>query len=136
MTVEPEAAAANGNGLHTNGIGPTVELAEVFGHSNGHEPVPVNGNTNGHYDEAEEPPQPLFSWAESMAEEPVKPKRGNGKLSPQACPCSNGRLALRRGLRRRRLARDVNVETQEGGGHRWRPPPAVHVCCLFAFPGY
>ncbi len=29
---------------------------------------------NGHHDEAPEPQQTLFSWAEFMAEEPVKPK--------------------------------------------------------------
>ena len=46
------------NGLHGNG--------------NGYSPVPINGN--GHHDEAPEPQQTLFSWAEFMAEEPVKPK--------------------------------------------------------------
>ena len=62
LKVEPEAVAANGNGLHTNGNGPTVELTAVFGHSNGHVPVPVNGNANGrYYDEAGKPQQPLFS---------------------------------------------------------------------------
>ena len=50
---------------------------------NGHAPVPVNGNgVNGyHDDEADEPQQSLFSWAEFMAE-PVKPKRRNGKPQP------------------------------------------------------
>ena len=60
---------------------------------NGHAAVPANGNGrngngNGHHDEAPEPPawsadrqQSLFSWAEFMAEEPVKPKR-NGKPRP------------------------------------------------------
>ena len=33
---------------------------------------------NGHHDDAVEPQQSLFSWAEFMAE-PVKPKRRNGK---------------------------------------------------------
>ncbi len=74
VEVESETVSVNGNGHHANGhhangnghrdaigIGPTVEL------------VPVNGN--GHYgDEAPEPQQTLFSWAEFMAEEPVKPK--------------------------------------------------------------
>ena len=37
---------------------------------------------NGHHDdEAEEPQQSLFSWAEFMAE-PVTPKRRNGKPQP------------------------------------------------------
>ena len=65
------------------GVGPTVELAPVSGHAtngNGHAPVPVNGN--GHHDEeAGEPQQSLFSWAEFMAE-PVTPKRKNGKPQP------------------------------------------------------
>ena len=33
-------------------------------------------------DEAPEPQWTLFSWAEFMAEEPVKPKCGNGKPQP------------------------------------------------------
>ncbi len=72
----------SGNNLNGNGqddlfgIGPTVELAPV----NGHAPVPVNGN--GHHDEAEEPQQTLFSWAEFMAEEPVKPKGRSRKPQP------------------------------------------------------
>ena len=75
--VEPEAVAVNGNG-NGNGhgsdiFGPTVELVPA----NGHTP-----NGNGHHDEAEEPQQSLFSWAEFMAEEPVKPKRSNGKPQP------------------------------------------------------
>ena len=57
------------NGRHANG--------------NGHTPAPVNGNgTNGHHeDESPEAQQSLFSWAEFMAEEPVKPKR-NRKPRP------------------------------------------------------
>ena len=68
VDVEPEMVAVNGNGHHANGnghetigIGPTVEL--VLG--NGHHP-----NGNGHHDEAPEPQQSLFSWAEFMAEGP------------------------------------------------------------------
>ncbi len=62
------------------GIEPTVELVI----SNAHAPVPVNGNGNGngHHDEAEEPQQSLFSWAEFMAEEPVKPKARSRKAQP------------------------------------------------------
>ena len=83
VETEPEAVPVNGNGHHdTNGIGPTVELAPVDGrHANGNglAPVPVDGNgANGHHDEAEEPQQSLFSWAEFMAE-PVKPKRRKSK---------------------------------------------------------
>ncbi len=45
----------------------------------------MNGNgANGHHDdgEADGPQQSLFSWAEFMAEEPVKPNRKNGKPQP------------------------------------------------------
>ncbi len=78
VEVEPETIEVNGNGHHANGhhdlFGPVVEPAQA----------PVNGNgANGyhHDDEAEEPQQSLFSWAEFMAE-PVKPKRRNGKPQP------------------------------------------------------
>ena len=76
--MEPEIIAVNGNGHHiANGIGPTVELVP----SNGH--VPANGNINGHHDDdGHEPQQMVFSWAEFMAEEPVKLKRRNGKPQP------------------------------------------------------
>ena len=92
VEVEPEAVAVNGNGHHANGhdaIGPTVELVPVNGHhangnganGNGYAAVPVNGNGH-HDDEAEEPQQSLFSWAEFMAEEPVKPKGRSPKPQP------------------------------------------------------
>ena len=67
IEVEPEAVIVNGNGHHPGGIGPTVELA------------PVNGSGNGRNNEAPEPQQSLFSWAEFMAEEPVKPRGRGGK---------------------------------------------------------
>ena len=72
VEVEPEAAPANGNGHHADGIVPTVELVLDTGHhanGNGHAAVEVNGD--GHSDEVPEPQQSLFSWAEFMAEEPV-----------------------------------------------------------------
>ena len=90
VEVEPEAAPANGNGHHADGIGPTVELVLGNGHAangngNCHAPAPVNGNGNGRLDdEADEPQQSLFSWAEFMDEEPVKTK-GRGR-KPQSCP--------------------------------------------------
>ena len=76
VEIEPEPVAANGNGAngtngnghHADAIGPTVEL--VLG--------------NGHHEEAPEPSATggsLFSWAEFMAREPVKP-RGR-KQKPQ-----------------------------------------------------
>ena len=78
VEVEPETVSVNGNGNgHYDGIGPTGELVPVNAqpaNGNGHAPAPVNGNGNGHDDEAPEPQQSLFSWAEFMAEEPVKPK--------------------------------------------------------------
>ena len=67
VEIEPDTIGVNGKG-HDDlfGIGPTVELVPVNGHT------PANGSGNGHYDEAEEPQQTLFSWAEFMAEESVK----------------------------------------------------------------
>ncbi len=70
-----------------SGIGPTVELVlgngrHANGNGNGHAAIPANGNgngTNGHHEEAPEPQQSLFSWAEFMAEEAVKPKGRGGK---------------------------------------------------------
>ena len=87
VEVEPEAVAVNGNGRHANGnghrdaigIGPTVELVPTNGHANGN----GNGvNGNSHHDEAEEPQQTLFSWAEFMAQEPVKPNGRKRKPQP------------------------------------------------------
>ena len=81
VEIEPETIAVNGNGHHANSLprtgyvdndlfGPTVEVAPVDGHT------PANGNGNGRHDDGEDdgPQQSLFSWAEFMAEEPVKPK--------------------------------------------------------------
>ena len=85
VEIEPEAIVvngngANGNGHHDDGIGPTVELVLSNGHANGngHAAIPANGNGRLD-DEADEPQQSLFSWAEFMAEEPVKPKGRGGK---------------------------------------------------------
>ena len=58
-------ADTNGNG-HRDAIGPAVEL--VLG--------------NGHHEEAPEQQQSLFSWAEFMAEEPVKPRGRKQKPQP------------------------------------------------------
>ena len=63
VEVEPTVVEThrNGNGHAANG----VELVMGNGrHANG----------NGHHEEAAEGQQPVFSWAEFMAEEPVKPK--------------------------------------------------------------
>ena len=90
VNVEPETVDVNGNGHHEAlPIGPTVEFFPASGHApvngNGHMPVPVNSlprtgyGGNGRRDDAEEPQQTLFSWAEFMAEEPVKPKGRRSK---------------------------------------------------------
>ena len=82
VEIEPETIAVNGNGNgnghHDDLFGPTVELVPANGrHANG------NGNgTNGHHDEEPEAQQSLFSWAEFMAEEPVKPKARRSKPQP------------------------------------------------------
>ena len=73
VEIEPEAVPVNGNGHHDDLFGSTVELVPVNGHK-------VNGN--GHHDEAPEPQQTLFSWAEFMAEEPVKPNGRGRKPQP------------------------------------------------------
>ena len=93
VEVEPETVLVNGNGHHADGIGPTVELVLDTGHhanGNGHAAVEVNGN--GHSDEAPEPQQSLLSWAEFMAEEPVKPK--GRKSKPQSATLSMFEWAL------------------------------------------
>ena len=84
VEVEPETIGVNGNGHHANGnghddlfgVGPTVELVPVNGYApaNSLPRTGYGGNGNGHHEEAEEPQQTLFSWAEFMAEEPVKSK--------------------------------------------------------------
>ena len=80
VEVEPGAVEVNGNGNgHHDAIGPTVELVLDNGY------VAANGNGvngNGHDDEAQEPQQSLFSWAEFMAEVPVKPKGRGRKPQP------------------------------------------------------
>ena len=81
VEVEPETISVNGNGHHASGnghdvlfgVGPTVELIPVNGHK---------ANGNDHHDEDPEPQQSLFSWAEFMAEEPVRPKGRKSKPQP------------------------------------------------------
>ena len=119
--VEPETVAVNSNGTNGHhdpiGIGPTVELVPVSGNHanrNGHAPATVSGNGNGHHDEAPEPQQTLFSWAEFMAEEPSSRRAGAARPSPQPRPCSIGRSALRRSGRRSRSARGARPVRKEG----------------------
>ena len=49
---------------------------------------------NGHHDEAPEPQQSLFSWAEFMAEEPVKPDGQGRKPQRAAASLFDWALAL------------------------------------------
>ena len=99
LEVEPEVTEThrNGKGDAANGVGPSVELVLGNGHqANGNAAVPVNGLPrtrygNGHRDEALEPPQSLFSWAEFMAEEPMK---RNGRRKPQRASASLFEWAL------------------------------------------
>ena len=58
------------------------------------EPEAVEVNGNGHSDEAPEPQQSLFSWAEFMAEEPVKPKGRGRKAQPAAASLFEWALTL------------------------------------------
>ena len=88
VEVEPEAVEVNGNGTNGNGyhhaVGPSVELVLGNEHApangNGHAADPVNGND--HREQAPKSQRTLFSWAEFMAEEPVKPKGRSRKPQP------------------------------------------------------
>ena len=98
VEIEQETIGVNGNGRHhTNGNGhhdagdlePTVELVTGYGHA----PVTGNGHAAGHLNgEAPEPRQTTFSWAEFIAEEPVRPKRRGRK--PQHATLSMFEWAL------------------------------------------
>ena len=126
--VQVNGNGANGNGHHADAIGPTVELVLGNGHhANGNG---VSGNGNGHNDEAPEPQQSLFSWAEFMAEEPVKPK---GR-SPPPSRCSSGRSRRSRSGRPSRSAWDARP--QHGGRTPQFGVLPLHadVWGLFAFP--
>ena len=103
VEIEPEPEpvnnnGANGNGHHADGIGPTLDLILGTGQTangNGHMPVPVDGiGTNGRHDEASEPQQTMFSWAEFMAEEPVKPRRRRRKAKPATTSLFEWALSL------------------------------------------
>ena len=85
VEVEPTVVETHRNGNAANGVEPSVELVMGNGrHANGNgagrAAVPVNGN--GRHEEAAEGQQSLFSWAEFMAEEPVKPKGRSRKPKP------------------------------------------------------
>ena len=86
VEAEPETASVNGNGHHSNGNGieATVELVLGNGHDANADGNGANGD--GHHEEPApaEGQQSLFSWAEFLAEEPVKPRGRNGKAKPAA----------------------------------------------------
>ena len=132
VEVEPEAVAVNGNGAncngHRDGIGPTVELVPVNGrHANGN----GNGNGNGHHDdEALEAQQTLFSWAEFMAEEPVKPKGRSRK--PQPATLSMFEWALTLEQEREPVGAGHQAGRKKGRGHRI-PVSSPFRQCIRAF---
>ena len=88
VEAEPETASVNGNGHHSNGDGhrdgieATVKLVLGNGDGDGDHSLPRTG-----YEDEPAPvegQQSLFSWAEFLAEEPVKPRGRNGKPKPAA----------------------------------------------------
>ena len=112
--VEPETIGINGND-HDDpfDIGPTVELVPGSGHkanSNGHAPVPVNGN--GHHDEAEEPQQSLFARAEFVggAAEAEEQPQGPG---PVPVPLRAGGGTGARGRAGRREAIECKTQGED-----------------------
>ena len=128
VEVEPEAVAINGNGANGHhdaiNIGPTVELVMGNSHANGNgangnapASAPVNGNDH-HDDEADRPQQSLFSWAEFMADEPVKPKGRSRKPQPATLSMFEWALTLEHERELIRSARDARAQTQ-GRTRRW-----------------
>ena len=101
LDVEPEVNGSNGNGRHNaTGIEQTVELVLENGHhtngnGNGHADVPINGNgANDLHPEVPEPQKALFSWAEFMTEEPVKPKGRSRKPQPASASLFEWALSI------------------------------------------
>ena len=98
VEIEPKAIGVNGNGHDAIGIGPTVELVLGNGrhaNGNGHAVIPANGS--GHHDEAPAPSATggsLFSWAQFMAEEPVKTNGRNRKPQPASLSMFEWAMAL------------------------------------------
>ena len=78
---EPVEVNENGNGHVANGIGPSVEL--VMGNGPATNGNGLHANGNSHAGGRDEGQQSLFSWAEFMAEEPMKLSR-NAKPKPSS----------------------------------------------------
>ena len=76
VETEPQPVAVE---VHSNG---TNSLPCTGYGGNGHGSVVEPANGNGHHEETSEGQQSLFSWAEFLAEEPVKPKGRSPKLQP------------------------------------------------------
>ena len=138
VEVEPEAVAVNGNGP-TGPVQrqrPPRRRHRADGRAgpeqrprngNGHAAIPANGNgPTATTTRPTEPQQSLFSWAEFMAEEPVKPRAGAARPRPRHCPCSSGRW--NRSGRKSRSAQDARPQghgrrsSQRSGGppRRWQ----------------
>ena len=89
LDVEPEVNGSNGNGRHNaTGIEQTVELVLENGHH-------TNGNgANDLHPEVPEPQKALFSWAEFMTEEPIKPKGRSRKPQPASASLFEWALSI------------------------------------------
>ena len=100
VEVEPETVGVNGNGTdgHGDALGPTVELVlgneQLPVNGNGSGAVSASGNGNGHHAGESEPQRTLFSWAEFMAEGPVKPRGRRRKPQPATLSMSEWALTL------------------------------------------
>ena len=79
VEVELDTVEVNGNG-HRDAIEPKVEV------------VPGNG----HHEEAGESQRTLFSWAEFMAEVPVRPKKRSRKPQPASVSLFDWAVGLER----------------------------------------
>ena len=80
--------------VRTNGA--NGHSANGFRRSAGLVPCGHHGAGIGHHDEALEPRQSLFSWAELMAEEPAEPKRRRRKPPPSSLSLFEWALAQER----------------------------------------
>ena len=101
LDVETEVNGSNGNGRHNaTGIEQTVELVLESGHhtngnGNGHADVPINGNgANDLHPEVPDTQKTLFSWAEFVADEPVKSKGRSRKPHPASASLFEWALSI------------------------------------------
>ena len=90
VEIEPESIGFNGNG-NGNGRHDPIEIGPTAGL------FPVNGNGN-HDQEATESQRTLFSWAEFMTEEPVRPNGRKRKPRPATISMFEWALNLEREL--------------------------------------